>query len=117
MILALWICSLPLIAEFAIAPFNLWSGRTMPNFTRFMALPPTIATRVFAPLKLVGALLLAAGLAVRGAGVAGASIIALISGAYLVRLAAPGRRYVDGLAAFALSFVVALAVLVLQIVR
>lgn len=24
MTVALWICSLPLIAEFAVAPFNLW---------------------------------------------------------------------------------------------
>jgi hypothetical protein len=33
MTVALWLCSVPLIAEFAIAPFNLWSGRTMANFT------------------------------------------------------------------------------------
>lgn len=55
MTIALWICSLPLIAEFLVSPFNLRSGRTMPTFTRFTALPPDLATRVFAPLKLVGA--------------------------------------------------------------
>lgn len=117
MTVALWICSLPLIAEFAVAPFNLWSGRTLPTFARFTALPSYLATRVFAPLKLVGALLLAAGLASRGPGVVGAGLIALISGAYLVRLAAPCRRHADGLVAFGLCMALVLAVMVLQLAR
>jgi hypothetical protein len=113
----LWICSVPLIAEFAVAPFNLWSGRTMPNFTRFTALPEAVATNVLAPVKLAGAGLLAAGLALAGAGVAGAGVIVLVSGFYLWRLGARGRRHVDGLAAFGLSLVLAVAVLVLQLSR
>lgn len=117
MTIALWICTLPLIAEFLVAPFNLWSGRTMPNFTRFTALSPILATRIFAPLKLAGALLLAAGLASRGPGAVGAGLIGLISGAYLLRLAAPGRRHLDGLIAFGLTFALAIAVLALQLGR
>lgn len=117
MTIALWVCSLPLIVEFLVAPFNLWSGRTMPNFTRFTALSPSLATRVFAPLKLAGALLLATGLVIRGSGVGGAGLIALLSGAYLVRLAAPSRRHTDGLVAFGLTFALALAVVVLQLAR
>jgi len=117
MTIALWVCSLPLIAEFLVAPFNLWSGRTMPNFTRFTALSPSVATRVFAPLKLIGALLLAAGLAIRGSGVTGAGLIALVSGVYLVRLGAPSRRHRDGLVAFGLTFALAIAVAALQLAR
>jgi hypothetical protein len=115
--LLLWICSVPLIAEFAVAPFNLWSGRTMPNFTRFTALPASVATGVLAPVKLAGAVLLAAGLAIAGAGVVGAVVIVAVSGFYLWRLAAPGRRHADGLAAFGLSLALAVAVLILQLSR
>jgi hypothetical protein len=117
MTVLLWVCSLPLIAEFAVAPFNLWSGRTMPNFERFTALPPRTATRVLAPVKLTGAGLLAIGLAVAAGGVAGAVLIALVSVFYLVRLAARGRRHTDGLAAFGISLALALAVLALQLTR
>lgn len=113
----LWICSVPLIAEFAFAPFNLWSGRTMPNFVRFTGLPPTVATRGFAPVKLLGAALLAAGLAVIPAGVAGAVLIAMVSAFYLGRLIVPGRRYVDGLLAFGISLALAGGVLVAQLTR
>jgi hypothetical protein len=117
MTVALWICSVPLIAEFLIAPFNLWSGRTMPNFVRFTALPPRLATHVFAPVKLLGAILLAVGLASSPAGVAGGAIIALVSAAYLMRLAAPQRQHGDGLTAFGLSLVFAVATIVLQLSR
>lgn len=117
MTVLLWICSLPLIAEFAVAPFNLWSGRTMANFERFTALPPQVATRVLAPVKLAGAGLLAVGLAVAAVGVAGAVLISLVSGFYLVRLAGRERRHVDGLAAFGISLALALAVLALQLTR
>lgn len=117
MTLLLWICSVPLIAEFAFAPFNLWSGRTMPNFTRYTGMPPALARNVLAPVKLLGALLLALGLAFAGAGVGGAGVIALVSCFYLWRLAGRGRRHADGLAAFGLTLVLAIALLALQLSR
>lgn len=117
MTLALWLCSLPLIAEFAVAPFNLWSGRTIGNFTRFTGLPPVVATRLFAPLKLLAALLLASGLAVGVLGAVGAAIVALISIAYLTALAPARRRQRDGTAAFGLTLAIATAVFVLQASR
>jgi hypothetical protein len=113
----LWICSVPLIAEFVFAPFNLWSGHTMPNFERFTGLRAEFATRVVAPVKLLGAGLLGVGLAVSTAGAVGAAAIALVSGFYLIRLGAPGRRHADGLAAFGVSLALALAVLVMQLTR
>lgn len=115
MILAL--CSLPLIAEFAFAPFNLYSGRTMGNFERFTGFAPVVATRLFAPLKLLSAALLVCGLEVSFLGVIGAAIIALLSATYLVRLTGPGRRHADGIAAFGLTFALAAAVIALQISR
>lgn len=117
MTVLLWLCSVPLIAEFAVAPFNLWSGRTMPNFTRFTALSARVATRALAPVKLIGAVLIAIGLAVAAAGVAGAAVIALVSGFYLLRLAAPARRHLDGLCAFGISLALAIALLAIQLTR
>jgi len=117
MTVLMWICSVPLIAEFAVAPFNLWSGRTIPNFVRFTGLPRPVATRGFAPVKLLGAALLAVGLAVAPAGIAGAGLIAVVSGLYLARLAAPERRQVDGLLAFGISLALAAGVLVAQLTR
>ncbi len=112
-----WVCSVLLIAEFAVAPFNLWSGRTMPNFIRFTGLAPRVATHALAPVKLLGAVLLAVGLGVAVAGVVGAGLIALVSGFYLTRLAARGRRHIDGLCAFGISLALAAAVLALQLTR
>ena len=117
MTVLLWSCSLPLIAEFAMAPFNLWSGRTLPNFQRFTALPPGLATGVLAPVKLAGAILVAVGLALMPAGAAGAAILALVSAFYVLRLCARSRRHLDGLVAFSLSLGLAIAVLVLQLSR
>lgn len=114
---AIWLCSLPLIAEFLVAPFNLWSGRTMPNFARFTGFPSSVATRLFAPVKLASALLLMLGLALGAVGAVGAGIVALISAIYLARLTAPGRRHVDGIAAFGLTLILAIAVLALQLSR
>jgi hypothetical protein len=113
----LWICSVPLIAEFAVAPFNLWSGRTIANFQRFTSLPARTATGALAPVKLAGAGLLAIGLAVPPAGVAGAAVIVLVSGFYLVRLAGRERHHADGIVAFGVSLALALAVLGLQLTR
>jgi len=64
MTIAVWTLSLLSIAEFTFAPLNLWTGRTMPNFTRFTGLPPRVATQVFAPVKLATGAALAGGLAV-----------------------------------------------------
>ena len=112
-----WICSIPLIAEFTFAPFNLWSDRTMPNFVRFTGLYPDLARRVVAPLKLIGALLLAVGLAVGTAGAVGAALLALISAFYLWRLLGQRRRHIDGLCAFSLSLILAVAAMVLELAR
>lgn len=49
MTVAIWILSVLLIAEFVFAPVNLWTGRTIGNYTRFTGLPPWLATRVLAP--------------------------------------------------------------------
>ena len=117
MTIGLWLCSLPLIAEFAFAPFNLWSGRTMANFGRFTGFSPGVATRLFAPMKLASAVLLAAGLEVDVLGVVGAMSVVLISVSYLARLAGPGRRHLDGIAAFGLTLILAVAVLVIQLSR
>jgi hypothetical protein len=35
MIIVMWILSVLLIAEFVMAPINLWTGRAMPWFRRF----------------------------------------------------------------------------------
>lgn len=112
---AAWILSLLLIAEFVMAPINLWTGRTMPLFARFTGYPPWVATRVFAPVKLASAALVAVGLAVPAAGVAGGVIITGVCAVYLIRLGTPGRHDASGIAGFALfgSWAAALAVLLI----
>jgi hypothetical protein len=117
MTIAIWIVSLPLIAEWVMAPVNLWTGRTMPLFTRFTGYPPAVARRVFAPVKLGCAALLGAGLAVRPLSLAGAALTIAICAVYLARLAAPGRRAPDGIMAFTLFGALGLALLVLQLAR
>jgi hypothetical protein len=117
MIVTIWILSVLLIAEFVIAPINLWTGRTMPLFTRFTRFSPTVARRVFAPTKLAAATLIAIGLAVPAAGVAGAAVTAGTCAVYLLQLARPGHHECSGVAAFALFGSSALALLVLQILR
>jgi hypothetical protein len=116
MTVAIWVLSVLSIAEFVFAPLNLWTGRTMPNFTRFTGLSPWLATRVVAPVKLAAAAALAAGLAYPTLGVAGAALATAICAFYLVRLLAPGRRDLDGLVAFALFGSWALALLLLRTV-
>ncbi len=113
MTIAIWILSLLLIAEFVMAPINLWTGRTMPLFTRFTGFRPWVARRVFAPVKLASAALVAIGLAIPAAGLTGGAIIIGVCAVYLARLAAPGRRDASGIAGFALfgSWAVALVVL------
>ncbi len=117
MTVAIWILSVVLIAEFVMAPINLWTGRTMPNFVRFTGYSPDIARWVFAPVKLLAAILVAVGLAVRLAGIAGAAVTAAVCAVYLIRLAAPGRRDGAGLAGFAIFGGCAVALLILQALR
>jgi hypothetical protein len=117
MTIAIWILSLPLIAEFVMAPINLWTGRTMPLFTKFTGFSPGTARHVFAPVKLTAAVLIAAGLAIRPAGIAGAAITTAVCAVYLARLAAPGRRDGSGVAAFLLFGALAVALLVVQVIR
>ena len=115
MTVAIWILSLPLIAEFVMAPVNLWTGRTMQNFTRFTGLSPAVARTVFAPVKLVGAVLLAIGLGIAAAGLAGAVIIAAVCAAYVLLLAAPGRRDAAGLVFFGAGLVMSVALIALRV--
>jgi uncharacterized membrane protein YphA (DoxX/SURF4 family) len=109
------ILSVLLIAEFVMAPINLWTGRTMPLFEKFTGHRPTTARRVFAPVKLVGAVLVLAGMLVRPLSVAGAAILTLVCGYYLVRLASPARRDGSGLAAFTLFGAWAAGLLVVRL--
>jgi hypothetical protein len=116
MTLAADMVSALLIAEFVFAPFNLWRGRTMDNFIRYTGLPARVATHVLAPIKLIAALLLVAGLWVPAAGVAGAILALAISGFYLLRLADPRRRDPAGLTGFGIFGALALTLLVLRTV-
>ena len=112
---AIWILSVPLIAEFVFAPVNLWTGRTMGNYTRFTGLPPWFATRILAPLKLATAVLLMAGLAIRALSIIGAALALTVSCFYLVRLAHPQRRDPAGLAGFAVFGALACALVALRV--
>ncbi|HZY77786.1 MAG TPA: hypothetical protein VFE40_15835 [Jatrophihabitantaceae bacterium] len=114
MTVAVWVCSLVLVAEFVMAPINLWTGRTLPAFVTFTGFRPAVARRVFAPVKLAGAVLVAAGLALRTVGIAGAAILCAVCFVYLFRLAAPGRRDPAGLTGFLIFGAFAVALLVLQ---
>ena len=114
MTIAVWIVSLPLIAEFVMAPINLWTGRTMHNFTAFTGLRPSTARSVFAPVKLAGAVLLAVGLGMSAAGLAGAIVIAAVCAAYVLLLAASGRRDSAGLIFFGAGLAMAVALIELR---
>jgi hypothetical protein len=114
---AIWILSVLLVAEFVMAPINLWTGRTMPAFTRFTGYQPATGRRAFAPVKLLAAALIAVGIGVRSASIAGAALTTAICGLYLVRLGAPGRRDLSGIAGFAIFGTWAVALLALQLAR
>ncbi len=114
---ATWALSLPLIAEVIFGPVNLWTGRTIENWIRFTGLSPGSARVVAAPLKLVTAVLLAAGIWLRDLGAAGAGLAVAIALFYLVRLAHPRRRARDGIAAFTIFGMLAAGLLVVQLGR
>jgi hypothetical protein len=111
-IATLWDLSLLLVAEFVMAPINLWTGRTLPAFTGFT---PATARRIFAPVKLAGAVLVALGLALRAAGIAGAAAVTAVCAVCLIRLLAPQRRSTAGLAGFLLFGACAAVLLAMQI--
>ena len=117
MTIAAIILSVLLIAEFVMAPINLWTGRTMPLFTKFTGHSPDVARKVFAPVKLVGALAVAVGLFVRPVSIVGAAILTAVCGYYLIRLAAPARRDPSGVFAFLLFGAWAVGLLVVQLAR
>jgi hypothetical protein len=114
--LAAIVISVPLILEWAFAPFNLWSGRTLENFVRFTGFQTRVATHVFAPVKLALAALLIAGLAVPALSVAGAAGTVLISLGYLACLLAPGRRDAAGIVCFAVFGLIGAAPLTVRLV-
>ncbi len=117
MTVAIWALSVLLIAEFAMAPINLWTGRTIPAFIRFTGYTALAARRAFAPVKLLAAILVATGLAVRAAGLAGAALATAVCVVYLGRLAARHRRDPAGIAGFSLFGGWAITLLILQLAR
>lgn len=117
MTVAIWVCSLVLIAEFVMAPINLWTGRTVPAFSTFTGFRPVTARWVFAPVKLAGSVLVGAGLALRPLGIAGAIVVCAVCAVYLLRLSAPGRRDPAGLAGFILFGGFAVTLLVCQLIH
>jgi uncharacterized membrane protein YphA (DoxX/SURF4 family) len=96
------ILSVLLIAEFVMAPINLWTGSTMPLFEKFTGHRPAAVRTVFAAVKLLGAAWVLLGVFFRPASLAGAALLALVCCYYLVRLTSPARRDGSGLAAFTL---------------
>ncbi len=117
MTVGIWVLSILLVAEFVMAPINLWTGRTMVNFTKFTGYGPQIARLGFAPVKLLAAVLVAVGLAARFAGVAGAALTSAICVVYLVRLTGRGRRDRAGIIGFVIFGLWAVALLILQLAR
>jgi apolipoprotein N-acyltransferase len=89
---------------------------TLENFVRFTGFQPRVATRLFAPVKLVVAGLLIAGLAVPALSVAGAAATVLISLVYLARLLAPRRRDPAGLVGFMLFGLIGATLLAVRLI-
>ncbi len=104
------ICTILVVAEFVVAPVNLWTGRTLPIFRGFTGWPDAVARAVFAPVKLVGALLVAAGLLVPVLTYPGCAVLSLVCITYFVRLSGRGRRDPRGFLAFGLFFALTVVV-------
>jgi apolipoprotein N-acyltransferase len=94
----------------------LWRGRTLDSFVRFTGFRPSVATRLFAPVKLAVAGALIAGLAVPALSVAGAVGTVLISLVYLVRLLAPSRRDPAGIVGFTLFGLIGAMLLTVRLI-
>lgn len=112
---AVWVVSVLLVAEFVIAPINLWTGRTLPAFVAFTGFRAATARRVFAPIKLASAVLVAVGVVSRAAGIIGAAVVSTVCIVYVIRLSMPGRRSPAGLAGFLIFGGCAVALLMLQL--
>jgi len=106
-----------LAAEYAIAPVNLLTGRTLPIYTRYTGLPVWFAQRVLAPLKAITALALLVGIAWRPSSIAGACSSIAICTFYLVRLARPSGRDRTGFVGFGLFGALSVALLAVQAAR
>jgi hypothetical protein len=119
MMVAIWILSLISVAEFVASPINFWTGRAqnLQFFYQFTGWGTATAQRVWGPLQLAGAVLIAAGILNPVIGIVGASLIFTICSIYLVRLAAPGRRARSGIGAYAFFGACAAALLIVQILR
>jgi len=87
----------------------------MSAFIAFTGFHPATAKRIFAPVKLAGAVLVAVGVVLRPVGIVGAALVSAVCAVYLIRVAAPGRRSPAGLAGFLIFGTGAVALLVLQI--
>lgn len=115
--LAVYAISAPLIAESVFAPLNLWRGRTVANWIRFTGLSAPSARMVAAPVKLLAALLLIAGLIWRPLDLVAAAAVLAIALFYLFRLGHPARRAADGIVAFTVFGALAAALLAVQLLR
>lgn len=104
------VLSVPLAAEFVMAPVTVWTGRNLPLFEKYTGHSPAVARTVFA-----GAALVLFGVFFKPASPAGAALLALVCCYYLVRLTSPARRDGSGLAAFALFGAWAVGLLVVQL--
>jgi hypothetical protein len=102
MTIAIWVLSVLTVAEFVASPINLSTGRDMALINKFTGFSTTIARNVCAPVVIVGAMLIAVGLAVRPLSIVGAALISSVGALYLVRLAAPDRRSATGIFAYLL---------------
>jgi hypothetical protein len=119
MIVAGWLLSVILVAEFIMSPINFWAGRTqnLAYFRQFTGWSDRTAKVVFAPLMSVGAVLIAVGIPWPAAAVAGTALITAVCATFLVRLAAANRRASIGIGAYVLFGACAVTLLVVQAIR
>jgi hypothetical protein len=91
-----------LVAEFVMAPINLWTGWTLPAFTAFTGSPPP-PLGASSPLSNWPAPSWSrSAWRCARAGIAGAAAMTAVCAVYLIRLLAPQRRSTAGLAGFLL---------------
>ena len=116
MIVGVWLLSVVLVAEFIMSPINFWAGRAqnLAYFRQFTGWPDRTARVVFAPLMLVGAVLIAAGIPWPPAAMAGSALIFAVCATFLLRLAAANRRAPIGIGAYVLFGACAAVLLLIQ---